>query len=187
MRKRRPGGVRWGLGRRPLPKHRNSSDDIETEVWCEPWDEPGGSPPTGQAVSGVEGGVSPVCCSRAEREESAGMNRHEERDENARHRRSSDPRWPQVMRWRPARAQRSVDRGTCRPAMEPRNHHFGVPTSSHEAEGHTTGGASASRPVGPARSENLRMHGVLMRENREVPCSPVQLIAGRAAQGTPRR
>jgi hypothetical protein len=41
--------------------------------------------------------------------------------------------------------------------------------------------------VGPARSENLRMHGVLMRENREVPCSPVQVIAGRAAQGTPRR
>jgi hypothetical protein len=31
------------------------------------------------------------------------------------------------------------------------------------------------------------MHGVLMRENRESPCSPVQLIAGRAAQGTPRR
>jgi hypothetical protein len=31
------------------------------------------------------------------------------------------------------------------------------------------------------------MHGVLMHENREVPCSPVQVIAGRAAQGTPRR
>jgi hypothetical protein len=29
-----------------------------------------------------------------EREESVGINRHEERDENARHRRSSDPRWP---------------------------------------------------------------------------------------------
>ena len=71
--------------------------------------------------------------------------------------------------------------------MEPRNHHFGVPTPSHEAEGHTTGDASASRSVGSARSENLRMHGVLMHENREVPCSPVQVIAGRAAQGTPRR
>src|SRR5664279_1861988 len=31
----------------------------------------------------------------------AGINRQEERDENARHRRSSDPRWPRVMRWRP--------------------------------------------------------------------------------------
>jgi hypothetical protein len=29
----------------------------------------------------------------------AGINRQEERDENARHRRSSDPRWPRVMRW----------------------------------------------------------------------------------------
>jgi hypothetical protein len=27
----------------------------------------------------------------------AGINRQEERDENARHRRSSDPRWPRVM------------------------------------------------------------------------------------------
>jgi hypothetical protein len=87
----------------------------------------------------------------------------------------------------PRGAQRSVDRGTCRPAIEPRNNSFGVPTSSHEAEGHTAGGASASRWVGPARSENLCMYGVLMRENREIPRSPVQLITGRAAQGTPRR
>src|SRR5512133_4215882 len=77
---------------------------------------------------------------------------------------------------------RSVDRGTCRPAIEPRNHPFGVPTPSHEAQGHTTGGASASRPVGPARSENLRMHGVLMRENRETPllARPVDRWAGRS-------
>ena len=54
-------------------------------------------------------------------------------------------------------------------AIEPRNHHFGVPTSSHETEGHITGGASASRPVDPARSENLCMYGVLLRENREIP------------------
>jgi hypothetical protein len=65
--------------------------------------------------------------------------------------------------------------------MEPRNHHFGVPTPSHEAEGHTAGGASASRLVGPARSENLRMHGVLMHENREIPllARPVDHRAGR--------
>jgi hypothetical protein len=85
------------------------------------------------------------------------------------------------MRWRPARAQRSVDRGTCRPAIEPRNHCFGVPTSSHEAEGHTAGGVSASRPVDPARSENLCMYGVLMRENREIPllARPADRWAGR--------
>jgi hypothetical protein len=71
--------------------------------------------------------------------------------------------------------------------MEPRNHSFGVPTSSHEAEGNTAGGVSASRSVGPARSENLCMYGVLMRENREIPYSPVQVIIGRAVQGTLRR
>ena len=78
------------------------------------------------------------------------------------------------MRWRPARAQRSVDRGTCRPAIEPRNHGFGVPTSSNEAEGNIAGGAIASRPVDPARSKNLCMHGIFMRENREIPRSPVR-------------
>jgi hypothetical protein len=42
-------------------------------------------------------------------------------------------------------------------------------------------------PVDPARSENLCMFGVLLRENREIPCSPVRVITGRAAQGTLRR
>jgi hypothetical protein len=31
------------------------------------------------------------------------------------------------------------------------------------------------------------MYGISMRENREGPCLPVQLVAGRAAQGTLRR
>ena len=31
----------------------------------------------------------------------AGINRRKERDENARHRRSSDPRWPRVMHRHP--------------------------------------------------------------------------------------
>jgi hypothetical protein len=35
----------------------------------------------------------------------------------------------------------------------------------------------------PARSENLCMYGISMRENREVPRSPVRVIGGRAAQG----
>ena len=42
-------------------------------------------------------------------------------------------------------------------------------------------------PGDPAGSKNLCMRGISMRENREVPCSPVRLISGRAAQGTPRR
>ena len=49
------------------------------------------------------------------------------------------------------------------PAMEPRNHCFGVPTSSHEPEGHIAGAVSASRSVHPARSQNLCMYRVLHR------------------------
>ena len=47
--------------------------------------------------------------------ESAGINRHGGGDGRALRRRASDPRRPRVMRRRPARAWRSVDRGTCRP------------------------------------------------------------------------
>ena len=39
--------------------------------------------------------------------------------------------------------------------------------------------------AGPARSENHGMCGTSMRENREVPRSPVWLVTGRAAQGRP--
>jgi hypothetical protein len=35
----------------------------------------------------------------------------------------------------------------------------------------------------PARSENLCMHGIFMRENREIPRSPARVMGGRAAQG----
>jgi len=38
----------------------------------------------------------------------------------------------------------------------------------------------------PARSENHGMHVTSMRENREVPRSPLGLITGRAAQERPR-
>ena len=38
----------------------------------------------------------------------------------------------------------------------------------------------------PARSENHGMYGTSMRENREVPRSPVWVITGRDAQGRPR-
>ena len=41
-------------------------------------------------------------------------------------------------------------------------------------------------PPDPARSKNLCMHGVSMRENREIPRSPFGLIARRAAQARPR-
>ena len=39
----------------------------------------------------------------------------------------------------------------------------------------------------PARSKTPCMRGISVRENREVPYPPAWVIAGRAAQGTPRR
>jgi len=41
-------------------------------------------------------------------------------------------------------------------------------------------------PVDPARSKNLCMHGISLRENREVPRLPVQVMVGRVVQGRPR-
>ena len=64
---------------------------------------------------------------------------------------------------------------------------FGVPTRLTDVEGNIAGGAMRESPADPARSENQGMYGIFMRENREIPCSPVPLITGRAAQGTLRR
>ncbi len=63
----------------------------------------------------------------------------------------------------------------------------GVPTPLTRSEGNTAGDVIREPPVDPARSKNQGMHGVSMRENREIPRSPVRMITGRAAQGTLRR
>ncbi len=42
-------------------------------------------------------------------------------------------------------------------------------------------------PGDPARSKNQGMYGISMRENRESPGPPVQVITGWAVQGTLRR
>ena len=60
----------------------------------------------------------------------------------------------------------------------------GVPTPLNRSEGNIAGGVMRESPADPARSENLRMYGIFMRENREIPRSPARLITGRAAQGT---
>jgi hypothetical protein len=62
----------------------------------------------------------------------------------------------------------------------------GVPTSSTRSEGNTASGATASRWWAPRGQRPCCMHGTSMRENREVPRSPVWVITGRAAQGRPR-
>jgi hypothetical protein len=102
--------------------------------------------------------------------------------------RSSDPRWPRAMRWRPVRAQRSVGQGYVQARLLSREiKEFGVPTSLARAEGNIAGGAMREPSGDPARSKNQGMCGIFMRENREIPRSPDPLIMGRAAQGTLRR
>ena len=71
-------------------------------------------------------------------------------------------------------------------AIEPRHH------SVRGADAVDTSGRPRRRrryresPVDLARSKNPGMHGISMRENREIPFSSVWLITGRAAQGRPR-
>jgi hypothetical protein len=72
-------------------------------------------------------------------------------------------------------------------AIEPRNHGDRGADAVKAAEGNTVGGVMRESSRGPARSENQGMYGISMCENRESPWPPVQLITGRAAQGTPRR
>ena len=94
--------------------------------------------------------------------ESAGINRHGVGDENALHRRRSESRWPRVMRWRPVRAQRSVDRGV-RAGLLSRE----TPTSSGCRRFSMCGRPRCRRryrresPVDPARSENPGTHDEL--------------------------
>ena len=64
---------------------------------------------------------------------------------------------------------------------------FGVPTSLARAEGNIAGGVMREPSAGPARSKNQGMYGISMRENREIPRSPVRVMSGRAAQATLRR
>jgi hypothetical protein len=72
-------------------------------------------------------------------------------------------------------------------AMEPRNQRDRGAHTVQEVEGNTAGGVTREPSGDPARSENQGMNGVFMRENRESPCLPAQVITGRAVQGTLRR
>jgi hypothetical protein len=67
-------------------------------------------------------------------------------------------------------------------AIEPRNH--GVRGADVVYENGRQHHRRRFRELlaGPARSENHGMYGTSMRENREVPCSPVGLITWWAAQ-----
>lgn len=57
---------------------------------------------------------------------------------------------------------------TNRPAIEPRNHKFGMPTLLSEAEGNTTHGDNRELCADPARSETLCMLGSLSHGSSEI-------------------
>jgi hypothetical protein len=61
---------------------------------------------------------------------------------------------------------------------------FGVPTPLNRPEGNIAGGVMREPPGDPARSENLCMYGISMRENREIPRLPAGVMTGRVVQGT---
>ncbi len=63
---------------------------------------------------------------------------------------------------------------------------FGVPTPLRRAEGNIASSVIRELLGDPARSMNLCMHGISMRENREIPRSPAHVMVGRAAQRRPR-
>ena len=88
--------------------------------------------------------------------------------------RSSDLRWPRVMRWRSVRAQRSVDRGRAGGAIEPRNtNEVRGADALNKAEGSTAGGVFASRWQALRGRRTQARTTSSMRENREIPWSPV--------------
>ena len=72
-------------------------------------------------------------------------------------------------------------------AIEPRNHRIRGADAVYESGRQHRRQRYRELLAGPARSENQGMYGTFMRENREVPCPPVRVITGRAAQGTLRR
>jgi hypothetical protein len=71
-------------------------------------------------------------------------------------------------------------------AMEPRNHRVRGADVVYESGRQHCQWRYRESLVDPARSKTLCMYGTSMRENREIPRSPVRVITGRAAQGRPR-
>ena len=103
------------------------------------------------------------------------------------HRRPSESRWPRAMRWRPARAQRSVRRGARRPVIEPRNgSDIGVPTRSKTSEGNTVGGVFASRQRTPRGLRARHVCDLSMLRTGRSHGHPSVVTEGRVVRGRPR-
>jgi len=90
---------------------------------------------------------------------------------------ASAPVRVQAKRWQGGSAGR---------AMEPRKVLGRGADAVAMAEGNTAGGAMREPHGGPAGSKNHGMHGISMRENRESPSAPQNLISPGAAQARPR-
>jgi hypothetical protein len=81
----------------------------------------------------------------------------------------------------------ALDRGTCRQGYGAAKSAFrGADAVRMSGRQHRRRRSTREPSADPARSENLRMQGISMHENREIPHSPVALITRRAAQGRPR-
>lgn len=70
-------------------------------------------------------------------------------------------------------------------AIEPRNPAVRDADAVFEGGRQHRGQRYRELSAGPARSKNLCMRGTFMRENREIPRSPVAVIGRRAVQGRP--
>ena len=72
---------------------------------------------------------------------------------------------------------------TDRPAIEPRNQEFGMPTPLSEAEGNTEHGDNRKSCADPTRSETLSMSGSLLHGSWEISAAPGATFAGRDREG----
>jgi hypothetical protein len=89
---------------------------------------------------------------------SAGINRHEERNERVRHRRSSAPRWPWAMRHRPRGRWRSVGQGYLQAGLLSREISVSGCRRCPNMRKATSQAASYARAVGGPRAVREPLH-----------------------------
>jgi hypothetical protein len=107
-----------------------------------------------------------------------------EGNERVLHRRPSESRWPRPCVGDPRGRSEALDRGTRRPAIEPRHGScLGVPTRSKTSEGNTAGGVIASRQRTPRGLRTRACAQTLHAENREISRSPARRDGGAGRAG----
>jgi hypothetical protein len=115
---------------------------------------------------------------------SAGINRHRERNERVRHRRSSAPRWPWAMRWRPRGRWRSVGQGYLQAGLWSREISVSGCRRCPNERKATSSTAFYARVVGGPRAVREPLHaGSLDAREPGDPTLAQPADRGRAAQG----